>query len=500
MPPVRKGKVSGMERFGPRHARGARRSPIRYVRGGLAALLAVVVLMIAAPANATSPAPVGLGTAGNFGVLAGSTVTNSGPTVVNGDLGVSPGSAVTGFPPGVVNGTIHKADAVAAQAQVDLTAAYNDAAGRACDTDLTGQDLGGLTLVPGVYCFDTSAQLTGTLTLDAQGTQGAVFIFQIGSTLTTASGSSVALINGASPCNVFWQVGSSATLGTTTSFVGNILALTSISANTGATIDGRFLARNGAVTLLSNTISICTTQPPPASIGVSKVADDAQIGVGSPMGFLITVSSNGPGTANNVTVNDPLPTAPGMFWTIDGGTGAAQCSIVNQVLKCNFGSMASGTSLTVHVSSPTGPRAAGRHTNTVSVTSSNGGFDQDTSTVRVRCPLDVTEGPDANQVTVGHRMGFWMSIVSRVTTATKVHLQGSLPAGSWTVDPSSSSGCSISGTTLSCTLGKMVTGGSRHVHVTAIAKNKGPATLNVAVTFYYKQWFQHSDTTQVKVV
>jgi len=198
---------------------------------------------------------VDLGTADAFGVLAGTTVTNTGPTVVCGNVGVSPGTAVVGFPPGtVICGVIHAADAVAAQAQSDLTIAYDDAAGRACDVELTGSDLGGLTLVSGVYCFDTSAFLTGTVTLDAQGDPNAVFIFQIGSTLITASGSTVDLINGAQACNVFWQVGSSATLGTDTTFVGNILALTSITAQTGTTVDGRLLARNGAVTLDDNVI------------------------------------------------------------------------------------------------------------------------------------------------------------------------------------------------------------------------------------------------------
>ena len=194
-----------------------------------------------------------------FGVLAGSTVTNTGPTTDTGNVGVSAGSAITGFPPGAVfSGTLHSADATAAQAQVDLTAAYNTAMGLPCPGGnvLTGVDLGGLTLTPGVYCFATSAQLTGTLTLNGQGNSSAEFIFQIGSTLTTASSSAVVLINNAQAANVFWQVGSSATLGTSTTFYGNIMAQASITLNTSAVISiGRALARVGAVTLASNTVS-----------------------------------------------------------------------------------------------------------------------------------------------------------------------------------------------------------------------------------------------------
>lgn len=204
-----------------------------------------------------------LGTAESFAVLGGSTVTNTGPTVVQRNLGVSPGTAVTGFPPGIVTGgSIHAADAVASQAQSDVTTAYNSLARRACDFDLTGQDLGGLTLIPGVYCFSTSAQLTGQLTLDAQGNAAALFVFQIGSTLTTASNASVLMIGG-SPCNVYWQVGSSATIGTTTQFVGNILALSSISLTTGASVTGRVLARNGAVTMDTNTVSAASCAAAP---------------------------------------------------------------------------------------------------------------------------------------------------------------------------------------------------------------------------------------------
>jgi len=156
-----------------------------------ALLLALPLLSPASARAATTPL---LGTAGTFAVLAGSTVTNTGPTTVSGDLGVSPGTAVTGFPPGLVSGVIHAGDAVATQAQTDVTTAYNNAAGQPCNVTLTGQDLGGQTLTPGVYCFASSAQLTGQLTLDDQGNPSSVFIFQIGSTLTTASNASVVVI------------------------------------------------------------------------------------------------------------------------------------------------------------------------------------------------------------------------------------------------------------------------------------------------------------------
>jgi hypothetical protein len=205
-------------------------------------------------------AQISLGTAQNFGVLGGSTVTNTGATNVHGNVGVSPGTAVTGFPPGVVTGgSIHTNDAVAIQAQNDLTTAYNNIAATPCTVDLTGQNLGGLTLTPGVYCFSTSAQLTGTLTLNALGNPNALFLFKIGSTLTTATGSSVTFINnGGSSCNkAYWQVGSSATIGTGSSFAGDILALSSITITTGASSSGRLLARNGAVTLDTNNVNTC---------------------------------------------------------------------------------------------------------------------------------------------------------------------------------------------------------------------------------------------------
>ncbi|WP_291056431.1 ice-binding family protein, partial [Herbiconiux sp.] len=213
-----------------------------------------------ASAAATS---VDLGTAGSYSVLGGQSVTNTGPSVLSGDLGVSPGTAVSGFPPGLVGGASHVADAQALQAQSDLVVAYDAAAGEAPDESIAG-DIGGTTILPGVYKADSSILLTGPLTLDAQGDPDAVFVFQIGSSLTTATSSSVVTINGADSCNVFWQIGSSATLGTSTAFKGSILALTSISTGSGTTIDGRALARNGSVTLINTvfTDASCTTTPP----------------------------------------------------------------------------------------------------------------------------------------------------------------------------------------------------------------------------------------------
>ncbi len=240
----------------------------------------MVLLAIAALAGSPLRAKAGFitpGTTADFAVLGGTTVTNTGPTVIGGGhVGVSPGSEITGFPAGIVLAPFAVGGGNAAQAQIDLTAAYLQAAGLVPTSNLTGQDLGGLTLTPGVYSFSSSAQLTGALTLDFQGDPDAEFVFQIGSTLTTASGSSVVSINagnGPSPgCEVFWQVGSSATLGTSTTFLGHIFALTSIALNTGATLNGSALARNGEVTLDDNRITNthCVV-PEPASITLALV-------------------------------------------------------------------------------------------------------------------------------------------------------------------------------------------------------------------------------------
>ena len=234
----------------------ASRAAMRSGAIGIISLALVVTLALASSSQAATA--VGLGTADNFAVLAGSGVTNTGPSVVNGDLGSSPTPSVTGFggaPNGTVNGSTHQADASAAQAQADLTTAYNNAAGQG-PASTVATELGGQTLTPGVYdSLSGTFGITGTLTLNAKGNPNAVFIFKTASTLISASASQVRLINGAQPCHLFWQVGSSATLGTSSTFVGNILALQSISLDSGVTVNGRLLARNGAVTLINDTIT-----------------------------------------------------------------------------------------------------------------------------------------------------------------------------------------------------------------------------------------------------
>jgi hypothetical protein len=225
---------------------------------GIVSLAVALIATLALAASSRAATSVGLGTADSFAVLAGAGVTNTGPSVINGDLGTSPTPAVTGFggaPNGTVNGATHQADALAAQAQADLTTAYNDAAGQG-PVNTLATELGGQTLTAGVYNSESGAfGITGTLTLNGQGNPDAVFIFQTATTLISASESQVLMINGAQPCHLFWQVGSSATLGTDSAFAGNILALESIELNSGVTVLGRLLARNASVTLINDTVT-----------------------------------------------------------------------------------------------------------------------------------------------------------------------------------------------------------------------------------------------------
>jgi hypothetical protein len=277
----------------------------------LVAVMAAAMVWAGRPTDAQE-APIGLGTADNFAVLGGQGVTNTGPTTVNGDLGTWPNPAITGA--GLtVNGSVHAADAVAQQAQADTTVAYNDAAGRTPVTTVA-TELGGQVLPAGVYNSSSGTfEITGTLTLDAQGDPNAVFVFQTASTLITASSSNVDVINTGNECNVFWQVGSSATLGTNSTFRGTILALASITVTTGVTIEGRALARNGSVTMDTNTItrSTCTT---PETTGTTVTSSANPTDTGQPVTFTATVTAAGGGTpTGTVTFYDngtPIGTAP----------------------------------------------------------------------------------------------------------------------------------------------------------------------------------------------
>jgi len=239
----------------------------RFLRGTtVIAGLAAVTLAASGGAAHAAVSAVGLGTASSFAVLAGAGITNTGPTTVTGDLGTFPTTSITGAASVTINGTNNAGNGVTQGAKGNLLTAYNTAAGEGPTTPIVA-DLGGQTLVAGVYNSASSIGLTGTLTLDGAGNPNAVFVFQAGSTLTTASASAVNLINSAQACNVFWQIGSSATLGTGSSFTGTIMALTDITVTTGVHIDGRVLARNGAVTLDTDVItrSVCaaaaTTTP-----------------------------------------------------------------------------------------------------------------------------------------------------------------------------------------------------------------------------------------------
>ena len=219
----------------------------------LTALLTGVGCNDSDDSNGGGGSSVGLGAAASFGVLAGQSVSNSGATTINADLGIWPGNTLTGAP--TVTGTTHLGDTTAQSAQGALTAAYDEAAGRAAGSTIAG-DLGGLTLAPGVRKSTSTLEITSAdVTLDAGGNPNAVFIFQIASSFTVDVGRQVILAGGAQPSNIFWQVGSSATLNTNCNVSGNILALTTITMGTGATLNGRALARNGSVTLLANTVT-----------------------------------------------------------------------------------------------------------------------------------------------------------------------------------------------------------------------------------------------------
>jgi hypothetical protein len=304
-------------------SRHACTSSSRRTRSGSLAVASLAVAAVAAsglgaallaPASAfAATATVGLGTAASYSVLAGQGVTNTGPTTLSADLGTSPAAAVTGFPPGVVAGATHAADAVAGQAQSDLTTAYDDAAGRPSSAAVPA-DLVGSTLTPGVYTAAGPLGLTGTVTLDAQGDPSAVFVIQAPSSLTTGSGSRVSLVDGAQACNVFWQVSSSASLGTGSGFAGTVLALTSVSVGTGATVDGRVLARDGSVTLDDDAFisSTCGTTTSPVGSGTTPVVTPTPAPTSTPQPSPTSPAGSTPAPSPTLPAGStPTPTPTG---------------------------------------------------------------------------------------------------------------------------------------------------------------------------------------------
>lgn len=301
-------------------------------------LIAVAVaMMIGTPslASAESQPTVNLGTTSAFAVLAHSTITNTGPTTITGDVGLFPGTSFTGEAAVTLNGATHITDAVAEQAKLDLVTAYNDAAGRTPSSIPT--ELGGSTLKTGTYSSESGTfGLTGTLTLDAEGDPNAVFIFQTESTLITASESKVVLLNGARFCRVFWVVGSSATLGTDSEFVGHIFAMESVTANTRAVIQGQLMARTGAVTLDTNTITngLCEDEANTATLTVIKhvVNDDGGTAVAGD--FMLHVKNNG----DDVTASPYAGSeAPGKTYTLAAGD-----YVVSEIAKSGYKATFSG--------------------------------------------------------------------------------------------------------------------------------------------------------------
>ncbi len=269
------------------------------------AVITMIIAMTASSAGA-APGPVDLGTASSFAVLGATTVTNTGNSVISGDLGLSPGTSVTGFPPGVVvNGSMQITNALAAQAQSDLTTAYNAAAAQTPTAPSVAFLGAGQTLTAGVYNATSSLDVGGTLILDGQGDPNSVFIFQVGSTLTTDVGTDILLTNGANACNVYWQVGSSATLNTSTTFQGSVMALTSIAVQHRGTIVGRMLASTGAVTLDDDSIITPTSCGPAPSPSPSSPTPSPTTTSPSPTPSPTTTS---PSPTPSPTTTSPSPT------------------------------------------------------------------------------------------------------------------------------------------------------------------------------------------------
>ena len=393
-----------------------------------------------------------LGTAQNFAVLGASTVTNSGATAIVGSVGLSPGTAITGFPPGgVTSGTLHANDAVASQAHADLVTAYGDIAGETfpVGNDLTGQDLGGLTLAAGVYHFATSASLSGILTLDAQGNANARFDFQIGTTLSTGSGSAIHLINGAQSDNVYFQVGGSATLGTNTSFEGNILADQNITLTAGASmLEGRALALVGSVTMDTNQVSAAE-----ADLSVLTTSTTGTVLAGSNVSYTITVANAGPDAAQTVALSDLVPAntsfvsetqTSGPVFNLatpsPGGTGTISGTIA---------ALASGASATFNVAVQVSPSTAAgitiTNTANVAAATSDPNLANNTATASnltaTQADLSATNSAGTGTVLAGNLIAYTITLAnSGPSDAQNVGATNLLPANTTFVSEAQTAG------------------------------------------------------------
>jgi type VI secretion system secreted protein VgrG len=384
--------------------------------------------------------PVNLNTAGSFTILGASTVTNTGFTIVNGNVGISPGSAVTGFPPGtVVGGALHVADGPAGTAQSDLTAAYIDAAGRTLPAVVAG-DLGGLTLPPGLYKSTSSLGITGVLTLDGQGNSNSVFIFQVGSGLTTATSSQVVLIGGAQAANIFWQVGSSATLGTYSIFNGTIMAQASVSIATGAALNGRALARTGAVTLDSNTginPGPPVTSGSPPALAVSCPQSTALVGVA----YNSLVAASGGTPPYTLSIN-PGSLPPGLI--LNAATGAVTGT------PTGAGGTSAFTANALDSLSASATNAC-----SIVVTGTAGQAD-----------VSITKTGPATGVAAGTNITYNIAVANAgPASAASVTVYDVIPAGTTFVSATPSQGSCSGTSTVSCSLGTILSGGSATIAI-----------------------------------
>ncbi len=297
----------------PDRSTGPSAAIVRGMRVALA-IIATAAFGLGGASASAADRTIPLGTAGNFGILAGTSVANTGASVVNGNLGVSPGSAITGFPPGVIIGTTDADDSAATQAQSDLTAAFaaaEEATELPCENTFSG-NLAGLTLTPGVYCTGAAAAITGTLTLNFEGDPNAFFLFRVNGALTTAAGSAVRVTNTGAhreTCapNTFWALNGAAGFGAATDFTGDILANGAITSGAGTTVTGRLLA-NAAVTMNSTSVSACPNPiPPSAALSVNASGSPDPVSPGSYVLYPITVTNAGPDSAAEASLTATLP-------------------------------------------------------------------------------------------------------------------------------------------------------------------------------------------------